>query len=819
MKREPSFLLDDSGGTAPSPSGNKKKMVGRRKGSLLFMLFVGASMMLIAPAMADTVVVESEAARGGAVVWEEMEALKVDKADSAIPSTTAEKDTNLRGSFKEPCRVLQSLESGVEEEEEEVPVEEYYGEEEPFAEDVIDTEEVDNEEFKDYEEMSPPADKEDSEPLETFDEEEEEEDEEDFETSHLLLDNVHFCEPADEFDRHCDGFSIPELSEDYNITDDPDLRRFLKPSDEENDFEHLHEGAMDENSNRMNYISNETSSSDQDHRSLWWKRSRIRRHQDMLSQWVGQGKMEGVTFKQIYNHRPVFDYCDTCCFPSIEVDTNGVKNPGYGSCDFAAGGSLGGIVYPNKCRPRHYMTYSNTYHKMGRFCEKNGSRCFVVHMYILYFEMDYSLGCVEGHNHDQEKVMIAYEDGKETPYKIGVSGHGKINHIRNWKRNDIPKHYGRHPKIVYKRGVFNTREFQWAGRSNQPVDSDNPMKTWTTPEIVTLDLMTSKQKSRNPEIAQETHTGWVKNYLHHFGFAGNSGRKSDWLEVPLTVPQGWDRILRNANLCATMRNYNGPKKWVQFSNCPSGRDYSFEWAFVKHTTYGRKGQWGFLYNRNFKYCLEAGKSKIPGIAAFGHKCNGEDWQLWREVGSGSTKRYQNKYSNLYLTNSKCKNASDPWLRVAKTITSGDCACSQHVSNSSPDCGLNSEGIKNVRKNMSVDLYKGRTANGSTVGLFRSSANSPNQRWKFYSDGSIRPSIDTSKCLEAGVNPSLYTKVFIWKCNGKSHQAWTRYTSGRIKNKYHNYYLGVEYCGERSSKRLELRHYENGACGEAQKWRW
>ena len=73
MQRTPSFLLDDIGGTTPSLS--RKKMVGRRRGSLLFMLLTGASIMLLAPAMADSVVIESET-RGDA--GEEIEALKLD---------------------------------------------------------------------------------------------------------------------------------------------------------------------------------------------------------------------------------------------------------------------------------------------------------------------------------------------------------------------------------------------------------------------------------------------------------------------------------------------------------------------------------------------------------------------------------------------------------------------------------------------------------------------------------------------------------------------------------------------------------------------
>lgn len=126
------------------------------------------------------------------------------------------------------------------------------------------------------------------------------------------------------------------------------------------------------------------------------------------------------------------------------------------------------------------------------------------------------------------------------------------------------------------------------------------------------------------------------------------------------------------------------------------------------------------------------------------------------------------------------------------------------------------GITNRRKNMAVDLYAGNTNNRSKVGLFRHN-NSWNQQWRIYSDGTIRPALDLNKCLEAGGNPSKWTKLFIWKCNGTLHQKWNIYTDGRIKNRSHNYFIGVEYCGERNSKRLELRNYDHGSCGEAQKW--
>ena len=76
----PSFPLDDSGGITPSLF-SCKKMVGRRKGSLFFMLLTGTSITLLAPAMADSVVIGKEA-RGGAD--KEIGALKLDVSPCII---------------------------------------------------------------------------------------------------------------------------------------------------------------------------------------------------------------------------------------------------------------------------------------------------------------------------------------------------------------------------------------------------------------------------------------------------------------------------------------------------------------------------------------------------------------------------------------------------------------------------------------------------------------------------------------------------------------------------------------------------------------
>ena len=133
-------------------------------------------------------------------------------------------------------------------------------------------------------------------------------------------------------------------------------------------------------------------------------------------------------------------------------------------------------------------------------------------------------------------------------------------------------------------------------------------------------------------------------------------------------------------------------------------------------------------------------------------------------------------------------------------------------------------IKNKRiRNMSIDLSWGNTANRSPVVLWYSNR-SRNQQWILRSDGTIRSNINPNKCLEAGKNGKLYAKAYVYDCHGGEWQKWTRSRSGRIRNNYHKFFLGVAYCGKRItnsnplSRAVELRNYQSGGnCGEAQKW--
>lgn len=114
---------------------------------------------------------------------------------------------------------------------------------------------------------------------------------------------------------------------------------------------------------------------------------------------------------------------------------------------------------------------------------------------------------------------------------------------------------------------------------------------------------------------------------------------------------------------------------------------------------------------------------------------------------------------------------------------------------------------------------GGAHNGQNTHLWDCHMDSNNQAWAIDREGYIHSFIDPGKCLDAGQAGELYGTVFLWDCHGGEWQRWTRYTSGRFKNKAFEKYLGVADCGTNpDDMRLELRNHEHsGPCGDAQQW--
>lgn len=122
------------------------------------------------------------------------------------------------------------------------------------------------------------------------------------------------------------------------------------------------------------------------------------------------------------------------------------------------------------------------------------------------------------------------------------------------------------------------------------------------------------------------------------------------------------------------------------------------------------------------------------------------------------------------------------------------------------------------KDRVADLHENKNQNFQEVNM-RNKRNyyHPAQRWYVDSMNRIHH-VNSNYCLEAGVDGALYKKAYVYKCHNGKWQQWDFRSDGRIRNKHHGYYLGVAYCDEHPVyERLELRNYDTGSCGEAQRW--
>lgn len=130
-------------------------------------------------------------------------------------------------------------------------------------------------------------------------------------------------------------------------------------------------------------------------------------------------------------------------------------------------------------------------------------------------------------------------------------------------------------------------------------------------------------------------------------------------------------------------------------------------------------------------------------------------------------------------------------------------------------------IVNKRTQWVIDLENYKTHNGNPVKmLYKKDVTA--QKWQLGSDGRIRSLVNQNKCLEADRYATLYKKAYVWDCGDGEWQRWELRSDGRLRNRYHGMYLGVAWCGDYLASHgdrrgVELRHYEDGNCGEAQKW--
>jgi hypothetical protein len=115
-----------------------------------------------------------------------------------------------------------------------------------------------------------------------------------------------------------------------------------------------------------------------------------------------------------------------------------------------------------------------------------------------------------------------------------------------------------------------------------------------------------------------------------------------------------------------------------------------------------------------------------------------------------------------------------------------------------------------------DVQNYGTENLTPINLINFSGNTA-QRFDIDSDGRIRSFLNPMKCIKAGASGTLYGKLYLYNCHGGPWQQWSFLSDGRIWNVGHGKYISLAYCSVKHNTPIELRDYENGSCGEAQKW--
>lgn len=134
------------------------------------------------------------------------------------------------------------------------------------------------------------------------------------------------------------------------------------------------------------------------------------------------------------------DFDTDGCYNTPAIDANGYLNPGLDINDSPA--PEGG------CRDEIDLRNNNVYSR---------SRCnngWCGYMYGYYFEKDKSTH--DGHRHDWEHIIVWTQD--DQPKYVAASAHGGYD-LRHW--DDVTKHDGTHPKIVYHKDGILTHAFRF----------------------------------------------------------------------------------------------------------------------------------------------------------------------------------------------------------------------------------------------------------------------------------------------------------------------------------------------------------------------
>ncbi|MFB4289669.1 NPP1 family protein [Nonomuraea sp. ATR24] len=161
--------------------------------------------------------------------------------------------------------------------------------------------------------------------------------------------------------------------------------------------------------------------------------------------------------------RPLLDYDNDGCYPSVAIGHDGTMNPGL-----KLGGARNGA-----CHDASDLKNSNMYARTR--CNANG---WCAHKYALYFQKDQKNDGTlvhNGHVHDWEHIVVWTKDN-EVKY-VAASQHGSYV-VREPAEIEMD---GDHPKIVYHLQGGDTHAFRFADKGEQP---ENHEGRWHEPDLI-----------------------------------------------------------------------------------------------------------------------------------------------------------------------------------------------------------------------------------------------------------------------------------------------------------------------------------------------
>jgi len=322
-----------------------------------------------------------------------------------------------------------------------------------------------------------------------------------------------------------------------------------------------------------------------------------------------------------------------------------------------------------------------------------GTDIHEVHMYSLYFEKDSTNTCIGAHRHDFESVVVQFKNG--APHRVSTSAHGKWADQKWW--DDVPKHFGHNPKIVYHKEAFRTSSFRFAKKSTEHCDWGLKLigQCWNMPPLVSWEYMKGPSVSNTQLKKLFSTNGLFDKAKPTFSDAWPTFHeyvKRSGIDIRNDITPKKQRLsyrqLKTLGLCvgvqgkkSTDKKVNGAR--VQLESCQSTWR-SQQWA---------RDSSGRLVNQYSGKCLEAGNTDTLYSKAFIFDCHSGQHQQWWALNNG---RYQNKkYRGRYLGVAYCGERSDKRSLELRSLERGNtqCGCAQ-TWNKSCSVGQPSSGFCN-----------------------------------------------------------------------------------------------------------------------------